>query len=425
MPQPRQFNSIEDVNAFLENIPMFSDRGVKAANFSLDAIRAFCTFIGNPQNSFKSIHVAGTNGKGTVCHMLASVYQEAGYKTGLYTSPHFEKVNERFRANGEQVEDEWLISFFGMYAADILRYKLTFFEITTAFAFWYFKQLEVDIAIIETGLGGRLDATNIIHPELSVITSIGLDHTDVLGDSIAAIATEKAGIIKMDMPLVIGELPEEARTAIQNKANDLNATTYDISGLEPTWDDSIVRFKSPLTESMIEINAGWMNPVQALNAAICAQSVAVLSNIFPVSEEKLISGLSNFEKNTQFGARFERLIPTENWFYDGAHNTEAQKKLVQTIHKNKFKRPFILVFSVMRDKFTKEFQDWVSEFDELYYFSLNNERSATFDEVQKSLPNIREFNPETFFLRYKSVVVIFAGSFYFYAKIKGLIKSNA
>ena len=190
------FNSINDVYKWLNEIPMFGKTGASAANFSLRSIRRFCAELGNPQDTYPTIHVAGTNGKGTTCQMLASVCQSAGYKTGLYTSPHLLDYRERFRVNAAQITEQDLLRFFRRFDELLKRYSLTYFEISTAIAFWFFEQQKVDIAIIETGLGGRLDATNIITPEVSVITSVGLDHTDILGDSLGKIAKEKGGIIK-------------------------------------------------------------------------------------------------------------------------------------------------------------------------------------------------------------------------------------
>lgn len=188
--------SIDDVYKYLEAIPPFKERGEEAADFTLDRFRDYCKEAGNPQDQFPSVHVAGSNGKGSTCQIISSIYDEADYKVGVFTSPHLLVYNERFTINGKQISDEDLVDFFSSHRTLIERFHLTYFEVCTALAFWWFAKREVDIAIIEVGLGGRLDATNIIHPLASVITTITYDHMNILGDTIAEIATEKAGIIK-------------------------------------------------------------------------------------------------------------------------------------------------------------------------------------------------------------------------------------
>ncbi|MFO7848119.1 MAG: Mur ligase family protein, partial [Balneolaceae bacterium] len=202
------YRNYKDVLHKLESIPMFGRQGKSAANFSLEPIRNFCEKLGNPQNKFRSVHVAGTNGKGTTCRMLASVYQEAGYRTGLYTSPHLADYRERFTVNSKWIPKQYLLRFFQEHSGLIESHKLTYFELSTAVAYWYFSEMETDVAILETGLGGRLDATNIVKPMVTVITSVGLDHTDLLGDTVEMIAAEKAGIIKPNTPVVAGQVPE-------------------------------------------------------------------------------------------------------------------------------------------------------------------------------------------------------------------------
>src|SRR5699024_12225038 len=214
------FTTIEEVERYLAGIPKFQSDHTKAADFNLEKFRKFCSEIANPQQQFPAIHVAGTNGKGSTCRILASVYKEAGYKVGLYTSPHILRFNERFEVDGAPIPDEALISFLQAHEQLIEMHHLTYFEISTAIAFWWFSESAIDLGIIEVGLGGRLDATNIITPELSIITSIALDHTGILGDSMSEIAREKAGIIKKERPVVIGKLPPAARETIRSVAEE-------------------------------------------------------------------------------------------------------------------------------------------------------------------------------------------------------------
>src|SRR5687768_16688047 len=199
-------------------LPMFSRIGSAAYKADLSNTIALCTNLDNPQNKFKTIHVAGTNGKGSVSHMLAAILQTAGYKTGLYTSPHLHDFRERIKVNGEMITEDYVIGFTQLIQPLIDEIEPSFFEITVAMAFEYFKQQEVDIAVIEVGLGGRLDSTNIITPELSIITNIGWDHMNLLGDSLEKIAGEKAGIIKQQMPVVVGETLPETKPVFEQKA---------------------------------------------------------------------------------------------------------------------------------------------------------------------------------------------------------------
>ena len=202
-------NYQQTLQNMFERLPMFQRQGASAFKKDLGNITKLCDYLNNPQNTFKSIHVGGTNGKGSTSHMLASVLQEAGYKVGLHTSPHLKDFRERIRVNGEMAEENFVVEFVEAHKAFIEAHQLSFFELTVGMAFEYFKIQQVDVAIIEVGLGGRLDSTNIITPELSVITNIGLDHTAFLGDTLKAIAGEKAGIIKPNIPVVIGERQEE------------------------------------------------------------------------------------------------------------------------------------------------------------------------------------------------------------------------
>src|SRR5690348_17153998 len=199
----------QSIDYLYNTLPMFSRMGSAAFKKDLTNTLLLCERLGNPQEKFKSVHIAGTNGKGSVSHMLASIFQTAGYKTGLYTSPHLKDFRERIKVDGKMISKEFVVDFTERINPVIDEIEPSFFEITVAMAFEYFKSEKLDIAIIETGLGGRLDSTNVILPELAVITNIGWDHMNILGDSLEKIAGEKAGIIKNNTPVVIGEvLPE-------------------------------------------------------------------------------------------------------------------------------------------------------------------------------------------------------------------------
>ena len=216
-------NYNDTVNWMFNKLPMYQRIGSAAYKANLDNTIRLLDLLGNPQNNFKSIHVAGTNGKGTVSHTLASVFQECGYKTGLYTSPHLRDFRERIRINGEMIAEDDVISFIEKYKDDFENMELSFFEMTVGMAFDYFSKNKVDIAIVEVGMGGRLDSTNVIIPELSIITNISYDHVQFLGDTLEKIAVEKAGIIKTGIPVVIGETQKETEKVFIAKAQECHS----------------------------------------------------------------------------------------------------------------------------------------------------------------------------------------------------------
>ncbi|MBR0393973.1 MAG: bifunctional folylpolyglutamate synthase/dihydrofolate synthase, partial [Alistipes sp.] len=198
-------NYQETIDYLFNSLPTFQAHGAAAYKPGLERVAEFCRKLGNPQRNYFIIHVAGTNGKGSVSNMLAAVLQQAGYQTGLYTSPHLSDFRERIRVNGEMISKQKITNFVNKHKEEMEECDLSFFEMTTALAFDYFAQSDVEVAVIETGLGGRLDATNIVIPAVSVITNVGLDHTALLGDSLPKIAREKGGIIKKSVPVIVGE----------------------------------------------------------------------------------------------------------------------------------------------------------------------------------------------------------------------------
>lgn len=216
----------EALNYMYNQLPMFQRIGSAAYKANLDNTCAICNLLNNPQNSFKTIHVAGTNGKGSTSHMLAAAFQAAGYKTGLYTSPHLKDFRERIKINGSMISKKYVALFIDKYQDDFSGIKPSFFEMTVGLAFQYFSDKKVDIAIIETGLGGRLDSTNVIHPLMSIITNISMDHMSLLGNTLPLIAKEKAGIIKSNTPVIVGETQFEVKSLFLEKAKEKNAQIY-------------------------------------------------------------------------------------------------------------------------------------------------------------------------------------------------------
>ena len=214
-------NYTQTIEFLFSALPSFQDKGATAYKPGLERVTAFCRHLGNPQRNYFVVHVAGTNGKGSVSNMLAAVLQQAGYQTGLFTSPHLTDFRERIRVNGEMISKQKVVNFVDRYKSEMERLQLSFFEMTTAMAFDYFAQSDVEVAVIETGLGGRLDATNIVQPLISVITNIGLEHTEYLGDSLPKIAREKGGIIKKCTPVVVGEKNPNYNLVLEEIADDL------------------------------------------------------------------------------------------------------------------------------------------------------------------------------------------------------------
>ena len=417
----RTFNAIRDVEDFLFSIPKFSTAGASAAYFGLENIKRFCEKLGNPQNTFPSLHVAGTNGKGTVCRMLASVYESAGYKVGLYTSPHLLELNDRFKINSKVITDELLVEFFRQYGNLIDQDKLTFFEITTAIAFWYFSTQKVDIAIIETGLGGRLDATNIVDSELSIITSISMDHTDVLGNSIGEIAREKAGIIKPRKTVITGILQKEAQGVIEKIAKSKKSPLIIAESWNSTINNDILTVV--MGQNIVQLRFKDRKRVDAQNASIVYEAVKAANKDFPVKNKDLIQGLELTDKRFPFHAQFERLKPHLNCFFDGAHNRESTEILTGHLLQKAPVQDWIVVLSFMKDKLNHEIAALWNQFPTIVLYQMDSKRAADYTEMINYFPNAVQF--EDYFPDQKEIknqleseLVIFSGSFYFYETIK-------
>lgn len=286
-------------------LPMYQERGKEAYNSKLDNILAFTAYLNNPHKTFKSIHVGGTNGKGSSSHMLASILQEAGYRVGLYTSPHLKDFRERIKIDGITAGEEYVVEFVRQHKHFLETQGLSFFEMTVGMAFDYFAREKVDIAIIEVGLGGRLDSTNIIHPEVALITNIGWDHTDLLGDSLAKITWEKAGIIKEGVPVVISEYQQEPAEIFKQVALEKN---------------SIIQFAQK--EIVKNYRTDLLGVYQYKNVKGVVLTLRLL-NGFNISEEHINNGLLNVVENTGLLGRWQVLQSTPKIICDTAHNREG------------------------------------------------------------------------------------------------------
>ena len=419
------FNYSEIENRLMA-MPRFQDVGSRAARFGIDQIREFSNAIGNPESTFRSIHVAGTNGKGTVCSMLASILKEQGYHVGLYTSPHLKDVRERFRINGEMMSKEVLIEFFNQHDMILKKYPLTFFELTTAIAFWWFSREKVDIAIIETGLGGRLDATNILNPLVSVITSIGMDHMEQLGPTIQSIALEKSGIIKSGIPYVLGDIDAEAKTVISEYADSVGAYRYmdvtEVVQLSP-GELSVTRDKQ-----FVKINSDLFTPYLGINIKTVVQTLNSIQDELVITNDAIVRGLAKIGLNSGLAGRFQRLVPELDWFFDGGHNSQALLAVQDHLSSTFPQRSPILILSLMEDKLTDESIEILKKYDQIYFVELSVPRALSFERFKKSFPKSIPLllHENQFFqtLKYlKTELVLFTGSFYFYSTVSEWMES--
>jgi len=323
----------DTVNWMFQQLPMYQNKGKSAFKKDLSNTLKLSAHLNHPEQKFKSIHVAGTNGKGSTSHMLASILQEAGYKVGLYTSPHLKDFRERIRINGQVISKQFVIDFIKRNKAFLESNNLSFFEMTVGMAFDYFAKQKVDITIIEVGLGGRLDSTNIITPELSVITNIGFDHMQFLGTTLPEIASEKAGIIKPNIPVVIGETQPETENIFKNKAKENNSEIY--------FADQLINevFESDLKGSY-----------QEHNKKTVIQSVSVLRQLgYNISNSNLKKGLLNVVKNSGLQGRWQVLQQEPKIVCDTAHNKEGLSYTMQQLQAESYNNLHI-VFGVVSDK---------------------------------------------------------------------------
>lgn len=326
-------NYQETIRFLYDKLPAFQKIGAKAINPKLFNIIKLCERLGNPQNDFRSIHVAGTNGKGSSSHFLASILFEAGYKTGLYTSPHLKDYRERFRINGTMAPESYVITFVENNLDLIDEIKPSFFELSVALAFKYFSDEKVDIAVIEVGLGGRFDSTNIITPLLSLITNIGLDHQDVLGDTLEKIAFEKAGIIKENIPVVISEYHDETHTVFKDIAKAKNAPItfardhYEITGEHTGENISLeLTIKNRINGQTNRYISGLTGSYQKSNILGVITAVEILNSTgLAIAGQHLCNGLKNVISNTSLKGRWQVLSTRPLMICDTGHNEHALK----------------------------------------------------------------------------------------------------
>lgn len=331
----------QTLSFLFSQLPMFHRIGAAAYKADLNNTIALCSVLGNPEKKFKSIHIAGTNGKGSTSHFIASVLQESGYKTGLFTSPHLKDFRERIKINGRMISKHSVTSFVDTYRGDFNEIKPSFFEWTFALAAWHFAYEKVDIAVIETGMGGRLDSTNVVNPVLSVITNIGLDHTQFLGITLKKIASEKAGIIKSGIPVVIGETNLETApvftTSAQNLKSEIKFADQNINLLKSQFSNHpspllTCFYNSSLTGCEYKLESPLPGKYQLKNLATVLCSLEMLNrNEFKISPENIVSGIRNTIKNTGLMGRWQTISKNPLTIADIGHNPDGIREVIEQI----------------------------------------------------------------------------------------------
>ena len=359
----------ETIEWLFSNLPMFQRVGASAMKKDLTNITELCEYLGNPQKKFKSIHIAGTNGKGSTSHMLASILHEAGYKVGLTTSPHLKDFRERIRLNGVMCEEEFVIDFVTKHEQKILEQGASSFEIAIAMSFEYFAQQQVDIAVIETGLGGRLDSTNIILPELSVITNIALEHTQFLGDTLELIAFEKGGIIKPYTPVVIGETTIETKKVFSDLAKERNAEI--IFAEEKFFQD---------------LPSDLIGSYQVKNRRTVLTAIEQLQKQgWEITENNISDGLLNVVKNTNLRGRWDVLGQKPLIVADTAHNPHGLLEIANQINQQAYNN-LHLVLGFVNDKDVKESLSFFPKMATYYFCEPDVPRKLPIDDLRNVVP---------------------------------------
>ena len=327
-------NYNETVNWMFQQLPMYQTQGASAYRKDLTNTILLANHLKNPERYLKCIHVAGTNGKGSTSHMLASIFQEAGYQVGLYTSPHLKDFRERIKINGNEISEEFVTKFVHQHRTFFENNNLSFFEMSVGLAFEYFRSQQVDLAIIEVGMGGRLDSTNIINPIISVITNIGLDHVQFLGNTLELIANEKAGIIKSNVPVVIGEYTTETKTVFQSIALEHQSEIHFAS------DEIKEVYPSVL-----------LGNYQIYNKKTVLKTVRVLQSIgeFKINEEHIKSGFLHVIENTGLKGRWQQIQDSPKVICDAAHNSDGLKIVLKQVLQQEYNHLHI-VLGVVNDK---------------------------------------------------------------------------
>lgn len=411
-----------DLNTALKKIFSMHQFNIK---LGLERIEELLAYLGNPHSGLKYFHIAGSNGKGSTASFIASILMEAGFKVGLYTSPHLVKFNERIRINKKNIEDEYIASFINDINDFIDQHEPTFFEITTALAFKYFKENYVDYVVLETGLGGRLDATNVVDPLASVITSISLEHTNILGNEIEDIAREKAGIIKKGEDVFIGLVPGKAKTILKEKADALNCRFVSLQEYAKFEDDYISIGLRDRNFNIYQTSLAGYH--QLCNAALAVKTV---NQILGIDNAGIVdNGLKNVVANSGIQCRYETVSENPKIIFDSAHNPEGIETFLKQFNKEStLYDEKILIFGAMKDKDIEGMLRLVKDtFTKIYITEIDNERTSFYHDYSTILEKIeletdKLDKPERFIDDFKTVqankCLVVLGSIYLLGEIK-------
>ncbi len=414
---------------------MFTRIGAAAYKKDLHNTIELCEALGNPQNHFRTIHIAGTNGKGSTSHMLAAILQEAGYKTGLYTSPHIKAFGERIRINGQMIDETFVIDFVARTKELTSKVEPSFFELTVAMAFEYFATEAVDIAVIETGLGGRLDSTNIISPILSIITNIGYDHMNILGNTLPEIAWQKAGIIKKDTPAVIGEVLPATKNVFVQEANEKDAilhfaqSRYQVEYLEPTGNLLFCHVKDLQTNTTEKLRLDLNGIYQAKNVCTVLCAVEQLRLLgYNIPEAALQSALEHVKKLTGMRGRWDIVQSHPTIIQDVAHNVDGVKQVLFQLENNYLKAQLHFVLGFVKDKDVEYVLELFPKNAFFYFTNSHIPRALPYEELrniaaQKGLTgdgfdNVNEAIEAAKKLAGENDVIMICGSFFIIGEIE-------
>ncbi|MBC3785791.1 bifunctional folylpolyglutamate synthase/dihydrofolate synthase [Spirosoma utsteinense] len=382
----------EVIDYLYSRLPVFHRIGAKALKPGLGNTLRLCAALGNPQDQFRSIHVAGTNGKGSTSHMLASIYGAAGYRVGLYTSPHLKSFTERIRINGQPISEEAVAEFVTKNRDTIETVEPSFFEVTVAMAFDFFARQDVDLAIIEVGLGGRLDSTNVITPLISVITNIGYDHTDILGDTLSAIATEKAGIIKAGVPVVVGETQAETESVFRSVAALANAPISFADQQYSLQDSGITNGRRLVTTVDVKgakttYRLDLLGQYQLRNLPAVLATITGLQTPFPVAESAQQIGLASVVSSTGLKGRFQVLQQEPFVVADTAHNEAGLRALfamIETFPRHELR----IVLGLVADKDRASVLSVLPKEAVYYFCQAQTPRALPADTLQREAESV-------------------------------------
>lgn len=381
-------NYQQTINYLYAQLPMFTKMGVAAYKKDLTNTIALCKALGNPQKKIKCIHVAGTNGKGSVSHMLAAVLIKNGYKTGLYTSPHLKDFRERIKLNGKFCSQKFVVEFVKNNKGLIEKIQPSFFELTVAMAFTYFAQQKVDYAIIETGLGGRLDSTNVITPILSVITNIGYDHMDILGNTLPKIAYEKAGIIKHKTPVIVSEVLPETSEVFMQKAKEEKAqlffadTIYKVVNLEENASHLSIEYKNNYTNKFEAYETDLKGFYQAKNLAAVLVCVSGFKSIgIKTNPVKTIDALKNVQSLTGLAGRWQVIQQKPLIVLDVAHNVHGMQQVITQLSKQTYKKLHVVI-GMVKDKDVQAVLELLPKTASYYFTNAQIPRALPYQKLQ-------------------------------------------